>query len=140
MKQYPEEILAIENFDRDMNCAQAVFLAFAEAEGLDRAAALRLSSSFGGGLGGLGEVCGALSGAAMAAGLLFGDYTPGDAEAKTAHYERVKELGEAFRAEAGSLLCRDLKREDPEERDRICTALVALAARLLAREKEEAQQ
>ena len=140
MKQYPEEALAVEHFDADMNCAQSVFLAFAEAGGLDRDTALRLSSSFGGGLGGQGEVCGALSGAAMAAGLLFGGYTPGDAEGKAAHYDRIKRLGEGFRAEAGSLLCRDLKKEDPEQRKQVCSALVALAARLLAREKEESLQ
>ena len=53
------EELAVQNFMSGYNCAQSVFLAFAPDFGMDRDAAARLSSSFGGGMGRLREVCGA---------------------------------------------------------------------------------
>ena len=46
-------------FKSGYNCAQAVFLAFAEKMNIDRETAIKLSSSFGGGIGRMREVCGA---------------------------------------------------------------------------------
>lgn len=126
------EKLALDYFDKGYNCAQSVFLAFAGQAGLDEATAAKLALSFGGGMGGMGEVCGALSGALMAAGLLLGGGAPLSPEAKEAHYALVKDLGEAFRQAQGSLLCRDLKPQDPALRDQVCGGCVSLAARLLA--------
>ena len=80
------EALARANFLEGYNCAQAVLLAFAEDAGLEKNTALRLASSFGGGVGGMREMCGALSGACMAAGLLFGYDSPDAKEEKAAHY------------------------------------------------------
>ena len=59
-------------FMEGYNCAQSVFLAFEDMYELDRKTALRISSGFGGGMGRLREVCGCVSGAFMAAGLLMG--------------------------------------------------------------------
>lgn len=73
---------AVENFQAGYNCAQSVFLAFAEDLGLEADFALRLASSFGGGMGRLREVCGGVSGILMAAGLLYGYTAPDDDEAK----------------------------------------------------------
>ena len=73
---------AEENFLAGYNCAQSVFLAFAEDLGLTDDFALRLSSSFGGGMGRLREVCGGVSGILMAAGLLYGYTSPNDDQAK----------------------------------------------------------
>ena len=70
------EKLAEEYFLSGYNCAQAVFLAFAEEQGFSREAAARIASSFGGGVGGMREMCGALSGLCMAAGLLYGYDSP----------------------------------------------------------------
>ena len=75
-------------FSEGYNCAQAVFLVFAEDYGLSREAALKLSSSFGGGLGRLQEVCGAVLGMSMALGLIEGNTDPKD---KLSHYEKVRE-------------------------------------------------
>ena len=61
---------AKENFMAGYNCAQSVFLAFCDETGLDRETAARLASSFGGGMGRLREVCGAVSGMFMAAGMI----------------------------------------------------------------------
>ena len=63
---------AVRLFREGCNCSQAVFTAFSDVTGIEKNTALRMSSSFGGGMGRLREVCGALSGAFLAAGCLFG--------------------------------------------------------------------
>lgn len=90
------------------NCAQAVFCAFNDLTGLDFATASKLSSSFGGGLGRLREVCGAVSGMCMVAGLLYGPAYPDDRQEKADHYARIQELTRRFREENGSIICREL--------------------------------
>lgn len=89
------------------NCAQAVFLAFADVTGFDRETALKLSSSFGGGMGRMREVCGAVSGALMVAGILWG-YAELDDEKKKEHYALVQEIARRFRERHGTIICREL--------------------------------
>ena len=136
---------AAENFLAGYNCAQSVFLAFAEDLGLETDFALRLASSFGGGMGRLREVCGGVSGILMAAGLLYGYSSPDDDEAKAAHYALVQELAEEFRRENGSIICRELlgrkgpETPVPEKRtaayyaQRPCARFVGSAAAILER-------
>ena len=64
--------IALELFNEGYNCAQAVFAAFADKYGIDKDTAMKLSSSFGGGMGRMREVCGAVSGMFMVAGLETG--------------------------------------------------------------------
>ena len=122
---------AYELFLSGCNCAQAVLLAFAPDAG------------FGGGIGGMREVCGAVSGMLMAAGLLYG-YTPGDRAGKSEHYARVRELSERYREENGSIICRELlglagqtAGQQPSERTaeyykkRPCPELCRMAASIL---------
>ena len=71
------------------NCAQAVMVAFCDVTGLEEKYAAKMISSFGGGMGRLREVCGAVSGMLMVAGLLYGYDTPGDDGRKKAHYSLV---------------------------------------------------
>lgn len=138
------EKLAEEYFLSGYNCAQAVFLAFAEEQGFSREAAARIASSFGGGVGGMREMCGALSGLCMAVGLLYGYDSPKAYEEKAEHYARIRELADGFRAQFGTILCRDIlglgehpKPTLPQRRtaeyykDRPCAAVVAEAARIL---------
>lgn len=133
-------------FEDGYNCAQAVLAALAKDVGLERDAAVRLASSFGGGMGRLREVCGALTGLFMAAGLRWGYYEPDDQEGKTRHYERIQQLASMFRQEYGSILCRDLIKLDeqissptPELRTpeyyqkRPCADYVCFAAALYSR-------
>ena len=97
-------------FRSGYNCAQAVFCAFAGDIGMDIDTAARLSSSFGGGMGRMREVCGAVSGALMVLGILCGyDATAPTADAdKKAHYARVQEFCKRFREERGSIICREI--------------------------------
>lgn len=90
-------------------------LAFCDVTGIDEKTALRLSSSFGGGMGRLREVCGAFSGMLLVAGILYGYDDVEDPELKSAHYKRVQELADLFKeatrggnAENGSIICREL--------------------------------
>ena len=95
------------------NCAQAVFCAFCDVTGLDIDAAARLSSSFGGGIGRLREVCGAVSGALLALGMLRGYCDPASPEAKIAHYHLVQEYVRRFREKNGTIICRELLKDVP---------------------------
>ena len=99
---------AVELFNSGCNCAQAVFVAYCDVTGIPEKDAMRLSSSFGGGFGRLREVCGAVSGACMVLGWLYGYDTPGDDEVKKAHYARIQEMAEEFRKTNGSIICREL--------------------------------
>jgi len=95
-------------FCQGYNCAQSVFAAFHNDMGIDRETALRMMSSFGGGMGRLREVCGALTGLFAAIGILYGYSDPDDHDSKTSHYQLVQELAKRFKDEFGSILCRDL--------------------------------
>ena len=90
------------------NCAQAVVGAFAEECGLEFEQAMRLASSFGGGMGRLREVCGAVSGMFMVIGLKEG-YSDLTCKAlKDQHYARIQALAAEFKGKTGSLICREL--------------------------------
>ena len=92
---------ARELFLEGCNCAQAVFLAFAEDK-LDRETALKIASGFGGGMAGMRDVCGAVSGMFMAYGLLCGPADPTDRAAKAKSYETLRQLAGEFEARNGS--------------------------------------
>lgn len=128
-------------FKEGYNCSQSVFLAFEDLYDLDRKTVLKLSSSFGGGMGRLREVCGAVSGMFMVAGILYGYDSPKDYERKAEHYGRIQELARTYELENGSIVCRELlninKKKDqpvPEKRTeeyykkRPCKELVEMAA------------
>ncbi|MBE5940656.1 MAG: C_GCAxxG_C_C family protein [Lachnospiraceae bacterium] len=99
---------AVRLFKDGFNCSQAVFAAFADKYGMDEETALKLSSSFGGGMGRMREVCGAVSGMFMVAGLETGSANPGDKEGKAYNYQVVRELADEFKKENGSIICREL--------------------------------
>ena len=99
---------AAELFTRGYNCAQAVLCAFCDVTGLDEETSLRLASSFGGGMGGMREVCGAVSAMFMIAGLLYGGDTEQDDGKKKAHYALIREIAEQFKERNQHLLCRNL--------------------------------
>jgi len=90
------------------NCSQSVFAAFTDLYGLDNDTALRLSTSFGSGLGGTRNICGAVSGMAMVAGLESGTAKPNDKEGKKRNYDIVKSLLDEFEKEYGSIICKEL--------------------------------
>lgn len=100
--------IAEENFKSGCNCAQAVLVAYSDELGIDRNTALKLASSFGGGMGRLREVCGAVSAMFMVAGLKYGYDDLNDPDAKKAHYELIQKLAAEFKQQNGSIVCREL--------------------------------
>ena len=99
---------AKELFLQGYNCSQAVLRAFCEELGLDFSTAMKLSSSFGGGMGRMREVCGTVSGMFMAAGLVFGFDETSNPAAKGELYKRIQELAQKFKDKNGSIICREL--------------------------------
>lgn len=132
---------AKELFLQGLNCAQAVFCAYAEEYGVDRATAEKISCGLGGGVGRTREVCGAVTGASLVLGLRHGPD-------KAAVYPFVQKLCERFRNETGSTVCRELlagtgastggapeKRSEEYYKKRPCVELVALAAKLIEEDR-----
>ena len=138
---------AKELFEQGYNCAQATLGAFFDISGLDYDTAMKLSSSFGGGMGKLREVCGAVSAMFMMAGILKGYSTAETGEIKANHYKLIQDLAQKFREENGSIICRELlnlqekeKSFVPSERTeeyykaRPCSMLVYSAAKIIEEE------
>ena len=133
---------AAELFLQDYNCAQAIAVAFCDVTGMDPKVAARLASSFGGGMGRMREVCGAVSGMLMVAGYLYGYDNPGDDNEKMAHYALVQALAGKFREQAGSIVCREILKNPPSDpaptprteafyQLRPCARMVYLAGQIL---------
>ncbi len=96
---------AKELFKQGYNCSQAVFASFCDDLNLDFDTALKIASSFGAGMGRLREVCGAVSGMFMVAGMKYGYTDVKDREAKTEHYKMIQELAEQFKTDNHSIIC-----------------------------------
>ena len=132
---------AVALFKSGYNCAQAVFVAFSDVTGRDEKTALMLSSSFGGGMGRMREVCGAVSGMFMVAGQLYGYSSPTDNDTKKEHYALIQRMAAKFREKNGSIICRELlgtndsapnptERTDRFYKKRPCAELVAMCAEI----------
>lgn len=100
--------LAVELFKSGFNCSQSVVAAFADLYGYSREEALRMSASFGGGIGRMRQTCGAACGMFLLAGLETGSTDPTDKAGKAANYALVQNLAAQFKAENGSLICAEL--------------------------------
>ncbi len=134
-------------FTSGYNCSQAVVGAFIDDFAIDFDTAMKLSSSFGGGMGRMREVCGAVSGAFMIAGLKCGYCDPCDKAAKSAHYALIQKIAADFKQQNGSIICRELlegvgcngkcQGSVPEDRTaayykkRPCAELVYIAAKIV---------
>lgn len=99
---------AVALFKEGYNCAQAVTAAYADLFGMDKETALKVSASFGGGMGRMRQVCGAVSGMFLINGLANGSVSACDKEAKKNNYAMVQQLARAFMQENGSINCGEL--------------------------------
>ena len=133
---------AAQLFLQGYNCAQAITVAFSDVTGLDKTFSAKMASSFGGGMGRMREVCGAVSGMLMVAGILYGYDSDDNDDAKKAHYQLVQDLAGQFRQQVGSIICRDILKNPPSDpnpsprtaeyyRQRPCAQMVVTAARIL---------
>lgn len=144
---------AKELFHQGFNCSQSVFAACADLYGIeDEELALRLSASFGGGIGRMRQTCGAACGMFLLAGLENGSATAHDAEGKQQNYALVQNLAAKFKDENGSLICAELlgiapKPQDPTPEARTeayyqkrpCADMVASSVRIFLEHLEQKQ-
>ncbi|MDO4797694.1 MAG: C-GCAxxG-C-C family protein [Coriobacteriales bacterium] len=153
MEAGERELCARKNFLDGCNCPQSVVRAFDDVlqeHDIDPVTAMRLASPFGGGMGRMREVCGAVSGMLMILGLVEGYTDPADDQHKAELYAHVQELADKFRQEHGTIICRELlgkgegsEAPTPEARTqayyhaRPCAEFCATAARILGEYLEQ---
>ena len=136
------DLYAAELFLKGYNCSQAVAMAFCDITGLSESFTAKIASSYGGGMGRMREVCGAVSGMLLVAGLLYGYDTFDNDQVKKEHYARVQELAGKFRDQVGSIVCREILKNPPSDpvpsprtaeyyKQRPCARMVMLATTLL---------
>lgn len=99
---------AQELFCSGYNCAQAIVLAFKDLYDVDEITLKKLSSSFGGGVARLREICGCVTGMAMVLGMIYGDYDVLDNDAKARQYARIQELAFKFKDKFKTYNCAEL--------------------------------
>lgn len=98
---------AREIFNKGYNCSQAVVAAFSDITGLDFETSLKVSSSFGAGMGKMRSVCGAVTGMYIVAGLLWAT-TQSDAASKEKHYTLIQQITQRFKDVHDTVVCAEL--------------------------------
>ena len=139
---------AVDNFMAGYGCCQSVVAAFSDLYGLDDTTAKKIAAGFGGGVGRMRMMCGAVSGIVMLVGLDCGQTEGSDREGKSACYKVVQDLLAKSKDENGSLICAEILGIDGHEKvnssyvasartaeyykTRPCAAKVESAARIFA--------
>ena len=147
---------AVDNFMAGYGCCQSVVAAFSDLYGLDETMAKKISAGFGGGVGRMRMMCGAVSGIVMLVGLDCGQTEGSDREGKSACYKVVQELLEQSKQENGSIICAEILGIQGHEKahsnyvasprtaeyykSRPCAAKVESAARIFANYLKAKQQ
>lgn len=142
------EARARKYFTAGYNCAQAVVMAFSDIMSLDEVSAARIAAPFGGGMGRMREVCGAVSGMTMVAGAISPATDPKNMVERKNNYALVQHFAAMFREQNGDIVCRRLLSLEPREENaetampsqrtaeyykkRPCVEYVATAARIVA--------
>ena len=136
--------IAVENFEKGYNCAQSVVAALCEDLGMKEQDGLIISEGFGGGMGRMRSVCGAVTGMFMLAGLKYSKGVAGDMDTRKGIYSKVQEMAKEFEENAGSIICAELlegvmpqnkdatptPRTDEFYKKRPCSECVRLAAEI----------
>lgn len=144
----PEERdrMARAYFKDGYNCCQSVLLAFKDLIGLPEDRIAGLGSGFGGGMGRMREVCGAVTGMTFMAGVISPAADPHKMDERTSNYALVQQFASSFREENGSIICREIlniratQKESPQPSERTkeyyttrpCERMAGSAARIVA--------
>ncbi|MCR5819478.1 MAG: C-GCAxxG-C-C family protein [Bacteroidaceae bacterium] len=99
---------AVENFMSGYGCCQSVVAAFADIYGLDDEIAKRIAAGFGGGVGRMRMMCGAVSAIVILVGLECGQTEGSDRAGKSACYKVVQQLLAQSAEQNGSLICAEI--------------------------------
>ena len=117
------------------NCCQAVVCVFADEVGMDESVLYKLGEGFGGGMGTAQGVCGAMSGAAMLAGLVYSDGNcehAGQTKAKTTRAAGI--MQKKFVEQAKRLICKDIKTGNDGKAFTSCADCIRIAVRIAEEE------
>lgn len=141
---------AVTYFKSGYNCAQSVYMAYADLFDMDTKTAAIIAAPMGAGIGRMREVCGTVSGAALIAGLAIPCDDPTDMASKARCYALVQQVAERFRKENGSIICRELlgvapikespvpsPRTDAYYKKRPCVELVKMSATFIGEALKE---
>ena len=147
---------AVDNFMAGYGCCQSVVAAFSDLYGVDETLAKKIGAGFGGGVGRMRMMCGAVSGIVILVGLDCGQTDGSDREGKSACYKVVQDLLEKSRQENGSIICAEIlglkghekakdsyvasPRTAEYYKTRPCAAKVESAARIFANYLKEKQR
>lgn len=130
-------------FAKGFNCSQAILSSFGEEFGLDPVMAYKVAAAFGGGMGHMGETCGAVTGAFMVIGLKYGLTVADGSQSHWEAFSAVQDFVKEFKSRHGSIVCRDLLGFDITDRtlfreaikqgipQKICPKLVQDAAEIV---------
>jgi C_GCAxxG_C_C family probable redox protein len=134
---------ATATFAKGFNCSQAILSSFGEEYGLDPVMACRVAAAFGGGMGHMGETCGAVTGAFMVIGLKYGLTVADGSQSHWEAFSAVQDFVAQFKSRHGTIVCRDLLGLDISDRStfreamkqgvpqKICPKLVQDAAEIV---------
>ena len=140
---------AVTYFKSGYNCAQSVYMAYADLFDMEPKTAAIIAAPLGAGIGRMREVCGTVTGAALVAGLAIPCDDPHDLASKTRCYALVQQVADRFRQENGSIICRELlgiapikesespvpsPRTDAYYKKRPCVELVRMSATFIGEE------
>lgn len=138
---------AVTYFKSGYNCAQSVYMAYADLFDMEPKTAAIIAAPLGAGIGRMREVCGTVTGAALVAGLAIPCDDPHDLTSKTRCYALVQQVADRFRQENGSIICRELlgvapvkespvpsPRTDAYYKKRPCVELVRMSATFIGEE------
>jgi C_GCAxxG_C_C family probable redox protein len=144
---------AVDLFMKGYGCCQSVVAAFSDLYGIDETMAKRIAAGFGGGVGRLRMMCGAVSGIVILVGLDCGQTEGSDRDGKSHCYKIVQELLEKSKQENGPIICAEIlginghdkvqsnyiasERTAEYYKKRPCAAKVESAARIFAKYLEE---
>ena len=117
------------------NCCQSVACAFADSVGVDESLIYKMGEGFGAGMGTAQGVCGAISGAAILAGLVYSDGNlemAGQTKAKTTKARGI--MQKKFVERAKALICKDIKTGNDGKAFTSCNDCIRIACELVEEE------
>lgn len=144
--------MAVSLFNQGYNCAQAVFATFSDYTEIEQINAIKMTASFGGGMGKLRETCGAVTSMFMCMNYIYPSTQPDDLDARTQNYAAVQRTASIFKDKYGTINCGELlklkpdgnarpsERTDEYYAKRPCSRFVSLATEIIAKEILENQK
>lgn len=121
---------ATERHQKGYNCAQAVACTYCDLVGMDEETMFKVTEGMGAGMGNMEGTCGAVSGAVALAGMLQSCGNLDAPSSKGATYKLSRAILNDFKAENGSVICKDLKGVETGKVLRSCPDCIKDAARL----------